>query len=90
MMWGWPMMGGFFGGGLGWIGMIFGFIFFVAIIIGIIFLIVWLVRRTGYSINDYSITDKTSTHSLEILKERYAKGELTKEQYENMKKELMP
>ncbi len=84
MMWGWPnMMGGFFGGGLGWIGMIFGFIFFVAIIIGVILLIVWLVGRSGYS-----TTDKTSTHSLEILKERYAKGELTKEQYEGMKKDL--
>lgn len=78
MMWGWPMMG--FGG----IGMIFGFIFFILIIIGVILLIVWLVRRTGCS-----ITDKTSTRSLEILKERYAKGELTKEQYENMKKDLM-
>ena len=78
MMWGWPMMG--FGG----FGMIFGFIFFVAIVIGVIFLIVWLVRRSGYN-----ITDKTSAHSLEILKERYAKGELTKEQYEIMKKELM-
>ena len=86
MMWGWPnMMGGFFGGGLCWIGMIFGFIFFVAIVIGVILLIVWLVRRPGYS-----VTEKTSTHSLEILKERYAKGELSKEQYENMKKELMP
>ena len=85
MMWGWPnMMGGFFGGGLGWIGMIFGFIFFVAIVIGVILLIIWLVRRPGYN-----ITDKTSTHSLDILKERYAKGELTKEQYENMKKELV-
>ncbi|MHB8280179.1 MAG: SHOCT domain-containing protein [Candidatus Humimicrobiaceae bacterium] len=78
MMWGWPMMG--FGG----FGMIFGFIFFVLIVIGVILLIVWLVRRTGYN-----ITDKTSTRSLEILKERYAKGELTKEQYENMKKELI-
>ncbi|MHB1348077.1 MAG: SHOCT domain-containing protein [Candidatus Humimicrobiaceae bacterium] len=78
MMWGWPMMG--FGG----IGMIFGFIFFVAVVIGIILLIVWLVRRPGYS-----ATDKTSTHSLELLKERYAKGELTKEEYENMKKELL-
>ena len=78
MMWGWPMMG--FGG----FGMIFGFIFFVAIVIGVILLIVWLVRRSGYN-----ITDKTGIHSLEILKERYAKGELTKEQYENMKKELV-
>jgi len=78
MMWGWPMMG--FGG----VGIIFGFIFFVLIVIGVILLIVWLVKRSGYSIKD-----KTSTRSLEILKERYAKGELTKEQYENMKKELM-
>ena len=84
MMFGWPnMMGGFFGGGMGWIGMILGFIFFILIIIGVIFLIVWLVRRTGSS-----VPEKTSTHSLEILKERYAKGELTKEQYDNMKKEL--
>lgn len=84
MMWGWPnMMGGFFGGGLGWIGMIFGFIFFVAIIIGVILLIVWLIRRTGYN-----TTEKPSSRPIEILKERYAKGELTKEQYENMKKEL--
>ena len=81
MMWGWPLMGfSCFGG----IGMIFGFIFFILIVIGVILLIVWLVRRTGYS-----ITDKTSIRSLEILKERYVKGELTKEQYENMKKELM-
>jgi len=78
MMWGWPMMG--FGG----FGMIFGFIFFVLIVIGVILLIVWLVRKTGYN-----ITDKTSTRTLEILKERYAKGELTKEQYESMKKELI-
>lgn len=29
MMWGWPnMMGGFYGGGMGWIGMILGLIFF--------------------------------------------------------------
>ena len=78
MMRGWPMMG--FGG----FGMIFGFIFFVAIVIGVILLIVWLVKISGYSVND-----KNSTQSLEILKERYAKGELTKEQYENMKKELI-
>jgi len=81
MMWGWPMMGF---GGFGGIGMIFGFIFFILIVIGVIFLIIWLVKRSGYS-----ATDKTSTKSIEVLKERYAKGELTKEQYENMKKDLL-
>jgi len=78
MMWGWPGMMGF-----GGFGMIFGFIFCVAIILGIIFFIVWLVKGFG-SAN----TDKTGTRSLEILKERYVKGEITKEQYENMTKDL--
>ncbi|MCL5073467.1 MAG: SHOCT domain-containing protein [Actinobacteria bacterium] len=84
MMMGWPMMG-FFGGGLGILGMILSFIFFVAIIIGIIFLIVWLVRRASYSGESIQKTNE----AIEILKGRYAKGELTKEQYDNMKKELM-
>ena len=85
MMWGWPnMMGGFFGGGLGWIGMILGFVFFILVIIGVIFLIIWIVKITTRSGND----DKTGSKALEVLKERYAKGEITKEQYENMKKDL--
>jgi putative membrane protein len=86
MMWGWPnMMGGFFGGGMGWISMILGFIFFILIIIGVVFLIVWLVKRTTHS----GIEDKTVSKALEVLKERYAKGEITKDQYESMKKDLL-
>ena len=85
MMWGYPnMMGGFFGGGLGWIGMIFGFIFFILLVIGIIFLIVWLVKRS----NNPGVENKTDSKSLEVLKERYAKGEITKDQFDNMKKDL--
>ena len=84
MMWGWPnMMGGFFGG-MGWIGMILGFIFFIAIIIGIILFIVWIVKRSTHDSADY----KTESKSLEVLKERYAKGEITKEQYEEIKKNI--
>ena len=85
MMWGWPnMMGSFFGGGIGWIGIILSFIFFILIIIGIILLIVWLVKRTTHP----GIEDKKGSKALEVLKERYAKGEITKEQYENIKKDL--
>ena len=83
MMWGWPMMG-FFGGGLGILGMILSFIFFVAIIIGIIFLIVWLVRRASYSGESIPKTNV----SIEILKERYAKGEITKKEFEDIKNEI--
>ena len=85
MMWGWSnMMGGFFGGGMGWIGMILRFICFILIIIGIILLIVWLAKRATHSV----IEDKTGSKALEVLKERYAKGEITKDQYESMKKDL--
>jgi len=81
----WPnMMGGFFGGG-GFIWMIFIFIFVTAIIFGIILLIVWLVRRASYP----GKISKTEVNSaLEILKERYAKGEITKKEFEIMKKDI--
>ena len=66
--------------------MFFGFIFIIPIIIGIVLLVIWFVRRSGFN---FDFINKSATHSVEILKERYAKGELTKEQYESMKKDLI-
>ena len=85
MMFGYPnMMGGFYGGGMGWIGMVLGFIFFILVVIGIIFLIVWLVKRS----NNPGVESRTDGKALEVLKERYAKGEITKDQFDIMKKDL--
>ena len=84
MMW-WPnMMGGFFGGG-GFIWMIFFFIFVLVIIVGIILLIIWLVKRVSYSGGTIK-TDKNS--AMEILKERYARGEITRKEFETIKKDI--
>ncbi len=81
----WPnMMGGFFGGGFIW--MIFIFIFGAAVIVGIILLIVWLVRKTSGSYPDSITGDKSS---LEILKARYARGNITKKEFENIKKDII-
>jgi putative membrane protein len=61
--------------------MFFGFIF----IIGIVLLIIWFTRRSGFN---FDFINKSTAHPVEIVKERYAKGEITKEQYESMKKDL--
>ncbi|MCL4376970.1 MAG: SHOCT domain-containing protein [Actinobacteria bacterium] len=63
------------------------FIFIIPIIIGIVLLVIWFIRRTGFNFD--FINKSAATHSVEILKERYAKGELTKEQYESMKKDII-
>jgi len=62
-------------GGMGWISMLF---FWGLVILLIIALIKWI------------MTPKTSSalSALEILKARYAKGEIDKQEFENKKKDL--
>jgi len=66
--------GGYGTWGLVWMG------FWVLALIGLVLLVIWLYRK---------ISGKTAGQTpLDILKARYAKGELTKKQYEEMKKAL--
>jgi putative membrane protein len=85
MMWRWPgMMGGHFGVG-GILGLILCFLFFVVIIAAIITFIVLAAKRSKYAADYWH---KMGDKSLAILKEKYAKGEITKDQYESMKKDI--
>jgi putative membrane protein len=74
------MMGGY---GTGWFGGIFMIVFWIAVIIGIIFLIRWLVlsAKGGGSGSEDS--------AIEILKKRYARGEIDKKEFEQKKKDLI-
>jgi len=76
-------MMGFYDLGYGLMG--FGWIFLIlALFFGaIIWLVIWLVNKTRKP-DRYSSSEK----SLEILKERYAKGTISKKEYIEMKKEL--
>lgn len=85
---GWHMGPGMMDGwGMGWFGMIFNIAFWILILVGLVFLIRWLVHagrdRSG------SVSGGGGSRALEILKERYARGEIDKPQYESMKKDLM-
>jgi putative membrane protein len=77
MMW-WMM-----GDGFPMWGMVVGFLTFLLFWGAIIFLIVWVVRTL--------VKGREESHSngpLFILKERYARGEITREQYQQMMQDL--
>lgn len=71
-------------GGMGWFGPGFGGIFMVLwwglIIVGIVALVRWLMPSQGGGAPD--------TSALDILRERYARGEIEKEEYETMRRDL--
>lgn len=61
--------------------MIFGWIFWFAVIVAAI----WLVARMS---SPRHRADNSSAKPLEILKERFAKGEINREQYEESRRTL--
>ena len=82
---GWGMGSGMMGGyGMGWFGGIVMIVFWILILVGIIFLIKWLIQSIGRD----KATGSSGNRSLEILKERYAKGEIDKQEFESKKKDL--
>lgn len=68
-------------GGSWWLWGIVGMLFWIALLVALVFLIIWLYKN---------ITGKATKNNsaLEILRKRFAKGEITKKQHNSMKKEL--
>jgi putative membrane protein len=82
---GWGMGPGMMGNwGMGWFGMIFMMIFWVLVIVGMVFLIKWLIQTTSMG----KAAEQTGSRAVEILKERYARGEIDKVEFEAKKKDL--
>ena len=74
------MMGGW---GMGWFGSIFMLVLSVLVIVGLVFLIRWLIQTTK---GGAEVT--RGSRALDILKERYARGEINKEEFEEKKRDL--
>jgi len=67
-------------GGFGGFGMIWMLLFWV----GVVVLIVWAVRNVGSS----KVERDTSNRALEILEERYARGEIDVDEFNQRRSEL--
>ncbi len=76
------MMG--YGGGFGGFGMMIGMITHLAFTAMIIMAVIWMFKTVFRGGKEVQIQNG----ALEILKQRYAKGEITTEEYQTMKKEL--
>ena len=62
----------------------FGWFFWI-LIIGLIFVLIWSNTREK---DRYIPFNQKDENAMDILKKRYAKGEITKEQFQQMKEEL--
>ncbi len=87
----WEMGPGMMGGFGGWFGGIFMILFWILVLVAMVLVIRWLL--TGGGTRTPGAHRPNSNHTtvesaLDILKKRYAKGEITKEQFEVMRRDL--
>lgn len=80
----WPGMMGWFGFGFNPLGWIIMLLFWALLLGGIGLLVVWLLRSGPQA----PIGEGGPSPALDHLKERYARGEITREQYDEMKQEI--
>jgi len=78
----WGMMGSF-GGGSGAFGMFFWLILLVIIVAAV----VWFMRSNARSASDVPQIRRSS--ALDVLEERYARGEIKREEYLEKKNDLL-
>jgi len=61
----------------------FMWVFWIAVLVALFFLIKWIVQQKPGD-------QKPEEDALEVLKKRYAKGEIDKDEFEQKKKDLLP
>ena len=87
------MMGGYGSGfgGFGLIGMLMNLVLTIGLIVGVVLLAIWLWRRispTGQATPSPLQPANLGTSAREVLQTRYARGEITREQYQQMLTDL--
>ena len=69
-------------------GMGFGGLWMLLLLIGLIILTVWIVRQMFPQENQSSAKSVERESAIEVAERRYARGEIDKEQFESLKRDL--
>lgn len=73
-------------GMMGWDGgiwMVFNMVFGILLMVGIVLLVAWVGQKA------LGTGSRTEESALEVLKKRYARGEISKAEYEEKKRDLV-
>ncbi len=82
---GWGMMGGW--GGYGGFGFgLLHFVFWIAILVAVVAFVIWLVRSVAAP--TMHLAQPRRSPGLEALDERYAKGEINRDEYLQKRKDI--
>ena len=86
------MMGGFGGmGGWGLFGGLFSLVLIIGLLVGLVFLGIWLWRRFSFAEGTGAWAQPPATRqpsALDVLQARYARGDLTREEFQLMQQDL--
>jgi len=81
------MMHGYWFGSFGWIGMIVGAVIWLLVIGGLVWFLVWAIRRPGNTVS-HQANVSAGVSAKEIVQERYARGEINREEYQQLLDDL--
>ncbi len=81
-------MMGYYGYGMGWIGMILGLVIAIAVIVGLVLLITSAVRRQSGNPSQTAFQSQPGPSARDIAQARYAKGEISREEYQQILTDL--
>ena len=76
------MMGYWFGG-IGWIFLIINLVLLIGAFIAVVFLVIWIVKQLSNNNPGQALNNDVES-AVEIANERYAKGDITREEYQKL------
>ncbi len=77
------MMTGYWFGGLRWIFLIINLVLIIGAIVALVFLVIWIVKRLSNN-NPRQALNNGAESAVEIARERYAKGDITREEFQKL------